>query len=1156
MLLNISAVCRFGSADDCIFPCHCRNSDTCNKTTGHCEHGCQKYIDSWSGKAPFSGIGCQIGNLARGKFASQVGDFKTSTGAKNAVNGDVTQDEAHCAHPLAALRSESAWWQVDLGDVYVINSVIIVNGYQTGGSNYLQNIYINIGNSSNVADHTWCGEQVKTVPARTNITIPCEGWGRHVSIRKYGDKRKDALLFCEVFVIGYMYWDCTSACEGSCSPVIGCDKCQVGKKMPDCKQDCDAGTYGINCAESCGHCAAGSASCDRVTGACSGGCQQWYGPNTCKAEIKKVDYSSTPKNVSVSSSSVSVSWPQSKQVPPGLESYYQYVVEAADGQSTKQVTRHFMAEQSDQTVDIDDLKHNTYYNIKVRIDAEHNTQKREGNAGGVLRVKTKCKAPAKPKIDSVTSTDPVSVGSKMGSLRVTWQVIGDSGCDNFKKLLVQYKKDSGQWQDKPIADVREKEMTIDNLQSGYYSVRLSVTNNENIESVSDTMISTVGKSPTKATVTTTKGPTSGTQTDDSDSTGVIIGVVMALVVLIVIVVVVVFVRLRKKDGMLGDENPPNDIVGVVNQAGPQGAQAEGELDQEEEEVERVNPVPEEGIYMNLVHASTMVQVDKLEAYIKERNTIRDGFVPEYNKLPRTDMNKVKTARLPDNVPLNRFKNIWPYDHSRVKLQMDDDHPSDYINASYITGYKDKANAYIACQGPRQNTLSDMWRMIWQLKITHIVMVTQLSESGRTTPSAPSSSPVRKGLERSPISSTHRGWTEGVPKYTYPLLALRRLIRSYDKHSSGPMVVHCSAGVGRTGTFIALDSLLDQAEAERQVDVYRFVNHMRTERMDMVQTQVQYVFLYHALLDGLKTGHLAYPLAQYPDMYKRLCDDENNLTELREQFQMLEALRPDPPGPSSAGLLKNNKNKNRSIDIIPDDNNRPYLTSRCPGTNDYINAVYVDSYRRRISFLLTQIPRPNTKVDFWRLILDHECPTIIMLDEGDGEAYWPNEEDPKETHGTLTVELLNERYTTIQNVVERELKVYLTATPNHVHKVKQYQLTSGWPCNDDVPNNSTTFLNLVELANRPVSEDDGSGPTILQCMNGASHSGLFCAATHLLGSLSIDQYVDIFHSAQHVRNMRPQAISSLEQYKFLHKLVIDYQGQHATYMNVPPSNRIA
>ena len=82
------------------------------------------------------------------------------------------------------------------------------------------------------------------------------------------------------------------------------------------------------------------------------------------------------------------------------------------------------------------------------------------------------------------------------------QVIGDSGCDNFKKLLVQYKKDSGQWQDKPIAGVTETQMTIDNIQSGYYSIRLSVTNNEDIESFSDTTTLTVGRKYDTYLVTT------------------------------------------------------------------------------------------------------------------------------------------------------------------------------------------------------------------------------------------------------------------------------------------------------------------------------------------------------------------------------------------------------------------------------------------------------------------------------------------------------------------------------------------------------------------------------------------------------------------------------------------------------------------------------
>ena len=103
-----------------------------------------------------------------------------------------------------------------------------------------------------------------------------------------------------------------------------------------------------------------------------------------------VDYTSTPSRQSLTSSSVSVSWPQSGDVPRGLESYYQYVVEAADGHDTKEVTRPFIAGQASQTADITGLKHNTNYHIKVRIDATHNKETKGGNAGPSLAVKTAC----------------------------------------------------------------------------------------------------------------------------------------------------------------------------------------------------------------------------------------------------------------------------------------------------------------------------------------------------------------------------------------------------------------------------------------------------------------------------------------------------------------------------------------------------------------------------------------------------------------------------------------------------------------------------------------------------------------------------------------------------------------------------------------------
>ncbi|KAI0221677.1 Receptor-type tyrosine-protein phosphatase kappa [Lamellibrachia satsuma] len=393
--------------------------------------------------------------------------------------------------------------------------------------------------------------------------------------------------------------------------------------------------------------------------------------------------------------------------------------------------------------------------------------------------------------------------------------------------------------------------------------------------------------------------------------------------------------------------------------------------------------------------------------------------------------------------------------------------------------------------------------------------------------------------------------KGVPKYTYPLLTFRRLVRSFDDRSTGPIIVHCSAGVGQTGTFIALDSLLDQGQAEGQVDVFSFACHLRTERMDMVETRGQYMFLYHALLDGLQTGRLAYPVSQYPVVYKKLCVDNEDATELKKQFQMLETLKPVRPAPSCAALQKANIAKNQSLDVIPDDKNRPFLSTKSPRTNDYINAVFVDSFWRHNGYLLTQMPLPNTIVDFWRLVYDQECPIIIVLDEVEMEGsttYWP-EKDQDQTYGSLTVKQLQESDSSMTGVIERTLRVHVTAKPKKVHTVKQYQLMSGWPKTDRLPSSTNTLLSLMELVNRPVSKDDHSGPVILQCKNGAIRSGLFCTASHLLGSLTVDQYVDVFHSAQHVRNKQPQAIDCVEQYKFLHLFAVHYQQQFRTYENI-------
>ncbi|XP_062381682.1 receptor-type tyrosine-protein phosphatase eta-like [Sardina pilchardus] len=239
------------------------------------------------------------------------------------------------------------------------------------------------------------------------------------------------------------------------------------------------------------------------------------------------------------------------------------------------------------------------------------------------------------------------------------------------------------------------------------------------------------------------------------------------------------------------------------------------------------------------------------------------------------------ATLPDNKSKNRFTDILPYDCSRVKLSRRGQN-SDYINANFIPGYGGKKMEYIAAQGPLSSTVSDFWRMIWEQKSERIVMVTNCVESGKakcdqywpssqcyygdllitmTSERKDTNWTIRELIVKKEAKSEERrvkhfhftAWPDhGVPNGTEELIQFRGLIRQHidSSPSSGHTVVHSSAGVGRTGTLIALDVLLQQMEREQAVDIAGFVHRMRRHRPRMVQTESQYIFLHQCIKDFL------------------------------------------------------------------------------------------------------------------------------------------------------------------------------------------------------------------------------------------------------------------------------------------------------------------
>uniref|UniRef100_UPI00358E62BD receptor-type tyrosine-protein phosphatase eta-like isoform X3 n=1 Tax=Myxine glutinosa TaxID=7769 RepID=UPI00358E62BD len=222
-----------------------------------------------------------------------------------------------------------------------------------------------------------------------------------------------------------------------------------------------------------------------------------------------------------------------------------------------------------------------------------------------------------------------------------------------------------------------------------------------------------------------------------------------------------------------------------------------------------------------------------------------GFAEQYEKLKNVGRSEPRAAgQLPNNVSKNRYQDVIPYDHSRVHLSVQhNDNSSDYINASYIPGFS-SPREFIASQGPLPNTVVDFWRMVWEKKVSNIVMLAQCVEAGR-----------KLDNETRTVSHYHfHTWPDkGVPKSTSHLIDFVSVVYNERNkmNTSPPTVVHCSAGVGRTGTFLALDHAIQQIERENMVSLCKIVKDMRINRCMMVQTESQYIFLHNCVMDYLK-----------------------------------------------------------------------------------------------------------------------------------------------------------------------------------------------------------------------------------------------------------------------------------------------------------------
>ncbi|XP_029949000.1 protein tyrosine phosphatase receptor type Db isoform X9 [Salarias fasciatus] len=613
------------------------------------------------------------------------------------------------------------------------------------------------------------------------------------------------------------------------------------------------------------------------------------------------------------------------------------------------------------------------------------------------------------------------------------------------------------------------------------------------------------------------------------------------------------------------------------------------------ELRRINfqtPAYRVSVYRGYRRLSSMashppVPISELADHI-ERLKANDNlkFSQEYESIDPGQQFTWENSNLEVNKPKNRYANVIAYDHSRVILSGIEGVPgSDYMNANYIDGYR-RQNAYIATQGSLPETFGDFWRMVWEQHTANIIMMTKLEEKSRM-PSYffskvkcdqywPTRGTETYGLIQVTLLDTvelatysvrtfalyksgsnekrevrhfqFTAWPDhGVPEHPTPFLAFLRRVKACNPPDAGPMVVHCSAGVGRTGCFIVIDAMTERIKHEKTIDIYGHVTLMRSQRNYMVQTEDQYIFIHDALLEAVTCGNTEVPARNLYSYIQRLTQIEpgENVTGMELEFKRLASAKAHTSRFVSANLPCN-KFKNRLVNIMPYETTRVCLQPiRGVEGSDYINASFIDGYRQQKAYIATQGPLAETTEDYWRMLWEHNSTIVVMLTKlremgrEKCHQYWPAERSARYQY--FVVDPMAE-YNMPQYIL-REFKV-TDARDGQSRTVRQFQFTD-WP-EQGVPKSGEGFIDFIGQVHKTKEQFGQDGPITVHCSAGVGRTGVFITLSIVLERMRYEGVVDIFQTVKMLRTQRPATVQTEDQYQFCYRASLEYLGSFDHY----------
>ncbi|XP_068250948.1 receptor-type tyrosine-protein phosphatase S-like isoform X3 [Palaemon carinicauda] len=582
-------------------------------------------------------------------------------------------------------------------------------------------------------------------------------------------------------------------------------------------------------------------------------------------------------------------------------------------------------------------------------------------------------------------------------------------------------------------------------------------------------------------------------------------------------------------------------------------------------------IEDEEIYSNI---DRRIRFENIEPYLLKAIHSKETDM-EFNSVPKVLEKSCSHSEHPENRLKNRYKNNLPYNDTRVRLPRLPQMPfSDYINANYIEGHLNP-RAYIATQGPKdfnKDTTGDFWRMVWHTKSQMIIMIANVVENGKVKVAEywPSEGTITKGGIDITLESTvtkmdfiirtfiltnneeirkiqqyqFTTWPDhGVPESPYGVAQMIHSIRG--DPLTGPIVVHCSAGIGRTGTILLVLGVMDQINNSGYMDIHEVLVKLRNGRPKLIENTAQYKFAHSVLREIYCEKQTRFTCQEFPEalLDLRVPQDNTNKSRIQQQFQELKQL----PKDLSYKFAKRPEvsHLNRDPNILPPDSRMIYLQyTSSREESQYINAVSIHSMNGQV--IVAEHPQRHTISRMWQMVYEKQISVWTLIHSfpvGDTEYPAVLPAECEENFDEFNVKVIN--HEDYDNFTEYQVTIRLLNSPNSAPFQCMVVLMKHWPHTNPNPSSLLPLLAVMERADSLVT---ASSAALFTCRDGVTGCGLMMALKQSIEKVKLHQEVDIYHSVQLITYDRPEFIVSEEQYDLVHEGVVVYLSAYSNYGN--------